>query len=150
MIIDKIENACFYYGLGDRIERGLKYLEKTDLSEVENGKYEIEGENLFFSVQDYQSKPLVEAKFEAHKKYIDIQFIIKGQERLGYGNIEDFSPVGGYDEEKDIVFLKGEGDFALGKEGYFLIFTPQDAHMPSVCIDEPQYVKKAVVKVLAN
>lgn len=147
MIIDKIENAQLYYGLSEGIKQGLQYLEENDLSKVENGNYEIDGENLFVSVQDYQSKLESEGKFEAHKKYTDIQFIIKGHERLGYGNISDFAPLSVYDEEKDIEFLVGEGDFAHAKEGYFLIFMPQDAHMPCISFENSEYVKKAVVKV---
>lgn len=150
MIIDKIENAKLYYGLSDRIKKGLQYLENNDLTNVENGNYELDGKNLFVSVQDYISKPESEGKFEAHKKYIDIQYIVKGQERLGFGNIDDFNLVTPYDEEKDIEFLAGHGDFAAAKQGYFLIFTPQDAHMPQICLDKPEYVKKAVVKVLAD
>ena len=148
MIIDKLENAKFYYGLGKRVEKGLRFLEENDLSCWENGKYEIDGENIFVSVQDYETKPLEEGKFEAHRRYLDIQYIIKGRERLGFGKIGDYPPVCAYDEEKDIVFMDGIGDFATANEGDFLIFMPQDAHMPCISIDEPVYVKKAVVKVL--
>ncbi len=148
MIIDSLKNAKLYYGLGERIEKGLKFLENTDLSEYKNGKYEIDGEKIYVSVQDYETKPLEQGKFEAHRKYLDIQYIIKGSERLGFGKIGEFSPAVDYDEEKDIVFLNGQGDFAGAKEGDFLIFMPQDAHMPCISIKEPAYVKKAVVKVL--
>lgn len=148
MIIDKLKNAKFYYGLGENIKKGLQYLENNDLSEVENGKIKIDGENLFVSIQDYDSKPLSEGRFEAHKKYIDIQYIIKGTEKLGFTNIGNCTPTTAYDEEKDIVFLGGEGDFAVAKEGSFLIFTPEDAHMPGLCVEKQGYIKKAVVKVM--
>ena len=58
MIIDSLKNAKFYYALGERIAKGLKFLEENDLSQFENGKYEIEGDELFVSVQDYETKPL--------------------------------------------------------------------------------------------
>ena len=138
MIIDSLKNAKFYYALGERIAKGLKFLEENDLSQFENGKYEIEGDELFVSVQDYETKPLEQGKFEAHRKYLDIQFLIKGSERLGFGKTQDFQPVTDYDEQKDIVFLDGD----------FLIFAPSDAHMPCIAVDTPAYVKKAVVKVL--
>lgn len=148
MIIDKLENAKHYYGLGEKIEKGLKFLEENDLSGWENGKYEIEGDEIFVSIQDYKTKPLEEGRFEAHRKYLDIQYIIKGKERLGFGKTENQSSATDYDEEKDIIFLKGSGNFAFAQAGDFLIFMPQDAHMPCIAIDEPEYVKKAVVKVL--
>lgn len=147
MIIDKLENAHLYFGLGERFAKGFKFLQENDLNSFENGKYEIDGENLFVSVQDYTSKLLEEGKWEAHKEYADIQFIVKGKEKLGYGNIENFSADTDYDNEKDIIFLNGTGNFAPASENYFLIFMPQDVHMPCIADGVPAYVKKAVVKV---
>lgn len=136
----------------ERINQGLDYIKNTDFSSIENGKYEIEGNNVFAIVQDYHSKPLEEGKFEAHKKYIDIQYIIKGQERICVGKLENFQNTTEYDNEKDIIFLKPKestpSDFITLKEKEFAIFKPEDAHMPSISIDKPSYVKKVVVKVL--
>ena len=81
MIKDTLKNSEFYYGLGERFQKAFEYLKTTNLSEKENGKYEIDGENIYVSVQDYNTKPEEEGKFEAHKKYADIQFIVKGQEK---------------------------------------------------------------------
>lgn len=148
MIVDKIENAQFYFPLSPGIKKGLQYLLREDLTEKENGKYEIDGENVFVSIQDYETKPESEGRFEAHKKYIDIQFIIKGKEKLGRADIRDCTFETEYDEENDIVFLNGSGSFVNAHKGTFLIFTPDDAHMPCLSQDEKNYVKKAVVKVL--
>lgn len=150
MIIDKLENAEFYYGLGEGFKKGFEFLKNTDLINLENGKYEIDGENLFVSVQDYHTKPESEGKFEAHKKYADIQFIIIGEEKLGYTNIENCKATTFYDDNNDIVFLESEekaNRFAAAGESYFLIFMPQDAHMPCISKESSTYVKKAVVKV---
>lgn len=147
MIIDKIQNAYLYYGINDRIKKALEYIKNTDLSTLRNGKYEIDEENIFIIIQDYQSKPLPDGKWEAHKKYTDIQYIIKGKEQLGYLNINEFSPNTDYDKEKDLIFGEGNGSFLQAQEDYFLIFTPEDAHMPGIYINKPEYVKKAVVKI---
>ena len=151
MIIDKLENAHFYYGFGDKFEKAFKFLNETNLKEIPNGRYEIDGDKIYVSVQDYNTKPESEGKFEAHKDYIDIQFIIIGEEKLGYENINNCSDITDYDKEKDIVFLKNDSSkihFAYAKEGDFLVFMPQDAHMPCIAIDDkPSYVKKAVVKI---
>jgi len=148
MVIDKIENALFYYGLSERIEKALKYIENSDLLNLENGKYQIEGDDIYAIVQDYETKPQSQGKWEAHKKYIDIQYIIKGRERIGWGMISDFSEITTYNEDKDIFFLEGNGEFTEIKEGFFIILTPQDVHMPSISVGKNQeYVKKAVIKV---
>lgn len=147
MIADIIENAQDYYKLGENFQKGFEFLKNTDLKKLENGKYEIEGDNVFVSVQDYQTKPEAKGKFEAHKKYADIQFIISGEEKIGYTNIRNCTPTTFYDDTNDIVFLEGKGDFITAHENSFLIFMPQDAHMPCISIDDSKYVKKAVVKV---
>ena len=147
MITDTIQNAENYYKLGENFQKGFEFLKNTDLKNLENGKYQIDGENVFVSVQDYTTKPESEGKFEAHKKYADIQFIIKGEEKIGYTNIQNCTPSTFYDDTNDIVFLEGSGDFITARENTFLIFLPQDAHMPCILTDSPVYVKKAVVKV---
>ncbi len=147
MIFDKLEKSHFYYGLSERIKTAFKYLAATDLLNLENGSYEIDGDNVFVIVQDYRTKPENEGKWEAHRNYIDIQYIIKGNEKLGYLNLEGFQPEGEYNFEKDIVFGSGKGGFLEAKSGDFVLFAPQDAHMPGLCVNEPEYVKKAVVKV---
>jgi len=159
MIKDNIANAKNYYHLSDRIKIGIEYLENADFSGMQNGKYDIlgdESEKLIYAiVQDYYSKPLSEGKFEAHKKYIDIQYVVKGEEAMGVGDIADFDESTEYDETKDIVFLdpkkQSMPDLFELKEKEFVIFMPSDAHMPSLATEKselsPAYVKKVVVKV---
>jgi len=147
MIIDKIENAELYYILDDKIAKAFDYLENTDFENIECGKYIIEEDNIYAIVQDYQTKPIDPCKWEAHKKYIDIQYIVQGQELIGYTNIENVESITEYDTDKDITFYTGEGDFITAKSGYFVILWPQDAHMPGIFVNETEYVKKVVVKI---
>ncbi len=147
MIADIIENAHDYYKFGENFKKGFEFLKNTDLKNLANGKYEIDGDDIFVSVQDYKTKPESEGRWEAHKKYADIQFIIEGEEKIGFTNIQNCTPVTFYDDTNDIVFLEGKGDFITVHENSFLIFLPQDAHMPCISIDSPKFVKKAVVKV---
>lgn len=153
MIKDNLQHISYYNYLTKELQLSLKYLKDTDFSAMENGRYEVIEGKVFALVQDYTSKPESEGKFEAHKKYIDIQFIVKGEEKIGKGILEDFEETTPYDEEKDIVFLAPKEDakieFIKLKEDEFAIFTPNDVHMPALAIDEPAYVKKVVVKVLA-
>lgn len=146
---DNIKNAKNYYYLGEKFQEGFEYLLNTDMQSLENGKYEIQGEDIFVSVQNYTTKIPEEGKFEAHKKYADIQYIIKGEEKLGYGDVKDFVPSTFYDDKNDIIFFENtvKSSFVHAKEGDFVIFMPEDAHMPCIAVNEPLYVKKAVVKV---
>lgn len=148
MIIDKIENAHQYYGLGENIKKGLKFIAENNLKNFESGKYNIDGEKVYISIQEYRTKKPEEGKWEAHKKYTDIQYIIEGEEKLGFSFAEKCKAITEYDTKNDIYFLEGDGNYLTAKEGYFIIFTPNDIHKPSLCITEPQTVKKAVVKLL--
>lgn len=152
MIKDNLQHIDYYNYLSPGIYFGLKYLKDTDFSKMENGKYELKEGKVYAIIQDYSSKPESEGKFEAHRKYIDIQFIIEGEERIGVGKLEDFQEVTEYDEEKDIVFLtpkdEAKTDFVKVVTGEYMILLPKDVHMPSIAVDSPSYVKKVVIKVL--
>ena len=148
MIIDAIGNASLYYRLGRRIEAGLRFLETRDFSKMQPGRYDIEGDACYALVQDYETKPRPpQAGWEAHRKYVDIQYVVSGIERIGYANLEDMRVSAAYDESKDALFLEGKGDFLLVRAGTFLIFGPQDAHMPGLAEVDPSPVRKVVVKV---
>ena len=152
MIKDNLQHLAYYNYLNQDIKTGLKYVRDTDFDSLENGRYDIAEGKIFAVIQDYDSKPEFEGKFEAHRKYVDIQFIIKGEERMGTGKVEDFEETTQYDEEKDVVFLtpneSAQIRFITVKEREFAIFYPADAHMPSIAVQEPNFVRKVIVKVL--
>lgn len=147
MIVDNIKNAHLYYDLGQKYKTALEFLQKNDLKTMENGKYLIQNDDIYIIVQEYETKNAKDSKLEAHQKYTDIQYIIKGREKLGYLHIDKFSPETFYDTNKDIIFGNGDCTFVEANEGDFVIFTPQDAHMPCISIDAPSQVKKAVIKI---
>ena len=146
MIIDTLENAEKYISLNQKFKTVFDYLKTHDLSTMECGSYEIDNRNLFFNLQEGETKP--EQKLEAHKKYIDIQVVVKGEEYMGYTNIKNTTVTEEYIEEKDVMFLNGEVDKVKATNKHFVIFYPQDAHMPSLAVKEPQMVKKAIFKIL--
>lgn len=152
MIKDNLQHLAYYNYLNPNIKMGLKYIRDTDFDKLENGKYEIEEGKAFAIIQDYNSKPESEGRFEAHRKYVDIQFIINGEEKIGTGKLQDFEESTDYDAEKDIVFLTPKPDvksiFITLKEKEFAIFMPEDAHMPSIAVDSSSFVRKVVVKAL--
>jgi hypothetical protein len=80
MILDTMKNKELYYKLGEGFKKGFEFIEKCKVEGIEVGKYEIDGKNVFANVQEYNSKE--EAKFESHDNYIDVQYILKGNEMM--------------------------------------------------------------------
>jgi len=148
MIIDKIENAKLYYNLGMRIKKALDYTRQTDLKNLQPGKYEIEGDNIFALISEYETKTESEGKLEAHRKYIDVQYVIEGEELMGYAPLGNQQILEPYKEENDIVFYNGEKSFTKVTAGMFAIFFPTDVHMPGICVEKMSAVKKLVIKCL--
>ena len=149
MIIDDLKNAKNYYGLSKNLEKAFKFLENNDLKNFKEGIFKIEGDDIYMNVQAYETKPIEEGKWEAHKKYIDIQYMIEGEEKFGFCNIDKLQIKTPYNEEKDVYFLDGDaGEFVTAKAGEFLIFYPQDAHMPCLSVKESKKIKKTIVKII--
>jgi YhcH/YjgK/YiaL family protein len=146
LIIDTLNNATMYYALGPRLERALRFLQVLDPAQVTLGRHEIAGEQVYALVQEYDSKPLEEGFWEAHRSYLDVQYVASGVERIGYAALGSLQ-AGEYDAEKDFVKLEGEGQLITVPAGTFVILAPQDAHMPGMAADGPEPVMKVVVKV---
>jgi YhcH/YjgK/YiaL family protein len=146
MIIDRITNAHLYVDLSPRIKHAFNYIQLTDLMTLDAGRYELEGQSLYVIVQEYNSKPKDQGRWEAHRRYVDLQYIIRGTEQIGYAHLGRLSP-GEYDAAKDFLPLSGQGDFLTLHAGDFMLLMPEDAHMPGVAVVGPGPVKKAVVKI---
>lgn len=150
MIKDRIENAVAYESLGPAVAQALRYLRQTDFSKMEAGKYEIDDQRIFAIVQEYEPKSLDKAVWEAHHRYIDVQYVARGTERMGHLSLLDNPTVKTpYDPQKDVVFYEPKGDLLVFNQGDFAVFTPQDVHAPGLAIDGPTggSVLKIVVKV---
>lgn len=147
MILDRLSNVDYYKGLGRKLDRGFAFLTETDFCGLEDGRIEIDGDNVYAILSAGKTKPAADGVWEAHRKYMDIQYVIAGAERMGWAPTEELDPKGEYDPDKDALFLEGVGSFFLVKEGSFAVFGPHDAHMPGLAVAQPALVRKAVVKV---
>ena len=143
MIFDSVKNLETYKDTDARIYRGLKILE-TDLSTLADGRYEVDGENLFYMIQSYETKP--ENAPEAHRKYVDIQCVLSGAEKMGIGALEGMTETQACDE-KDFRLYTGPLDYITLTPGKFAVLWPQDAHAPAVAVDQPAPVHKIVIKI---
>ncbi len=121
---------------------------KQDLSGLEVGKYPLAGEQAFAMISEYQTKQPENAKWEAHKKYIDLQYLISGEEKMGLLSLEKAVDAQEYNETKDLIFYgANDGDYYLANPDVFFLFFPTDVHRPSMQTDESKPVKKVVIKI---
>jgi YhcH/YjgK/YiaL family protein len=148
MILDTIDHRHLYTSLGPLFNEAFKFLEKSDFHKLELGKHMIVGDDLFVIVMEYDSKEISECITENHKKYIDIQYMVEGEELMGVTLFSGQAPSVPYDETRDAAFyaIVHDSFIKVGK-GQFTIFFPSDLHMPSVKIGTGSKVRKAVFKV---
>jgi YhcH/YjgK/YiaL family protein len=151
MIFDRIENVKYYYGLSPRIEKALKYLETTDLTKLPEGKIAIDGDEVYATVTKKRTQPHSTAKFEAHKKYIDIQYPIEGKEDILCWFTQMAKDIIEEHPEKDVYFYESMGRPITIGGGRIAILFPTDIHAPGLThMDKPENendCKKIIVKV---
>lgn len=127
-------------------EAALKFLTETDLKNLPKGRYELTENGEYANVQEYV--PDSSEHFEAHKKYIDIQYVISGKEYIESLDVSDISPVIPYNTAKDVRFYDSN-DYVrnLADNSIIFIFFPNDAHKPGINAGSQDTVKKVVIKV---
>lgn len=149
--VNQKEFARLYHENPERWNKAFQFLSEQNLAELEKGRYELEGTDLFANVDEYVTRNEENVLFEAHKKYADIQVLVSGEEKIGVLPLDETSVTVPYDEEKDIMFLTaGEENYRNAVPGKFFLFFPEDAHRPTVKSTENIPVKKIVVKVRIN
>ena len=146
MIIDSLKNADRYISLHPRFAKAFEYIKAQDLKGMEVGKFAIDGENLHASVSNKDGVSAVDAKFEAHNNYIDIQVCISGKETMGWKPRQEcVDEKTEYNTEKDVIFYNDKPDTFFGlNEGQFAIFYPEDVHAPMIGVGP---IKKLVIKI---
>ena len=132
MILDTIDNTHLYLGVDARFKKAFEILTDKTLSQKEDGKYAVDGEKIYYTIQRYTTKPLNEGKLEAHRKYIDIQFLLEGRELLGYAPLKGLTTAEVYNPQKDIAFFNTPKEITkvILEPGLFCILFPDDAHLP--------------------
>ena len=153
MIIDSLKNQTLY-PYGDLWNKAFAFL-RTVTPELEAGRYDIDGDNLFANLNCYETKPRTDAKPEDHQRYIDIQVIISGSETFEIFPKKGLRPVEPYDTERDLQFYHLPDEPAPVRftltPGQFAVFFPEDVHMPGLQSgDSAKPVQKVVLKVLAE
>ncbi|RFM29006.1 YhcH/YjgK/YiaL family protein [Deminuibacter soli] len=151
MIIDTLEQAHLYTGLGERFVKAFAYLQQTDFTTLPKGKYAIDGDTVFAMVNEYDTVLAETEQMEAHRAHIDVQYIVQGEEYIGHDFLTTQTPSQAYDTATDfMLFAEKPAFFSVLKKGMFAVFFPTDLHMPNIQIESPAAVKKVVIKIKAN
>lgn len=149
MILDTLANAARYESLNSRFAKVFAFLRTVDGTQ-ELGRHDLDGDDCFALVQTYETKPMEKAKFEAHRKYIDVQFIHSGRETILWAPLASMKEeTMAYSEEKEAALWKLVPDVTPlhMSAGHFAILFPEDAHAPCIEWEKPEQVFKVVVKV---
>jgi YhcH/YjgK/YiaL family protein len=147
--IDKTEFARQYHANKTYWDKAFAFLKEHDLNTLVVGKYPIDGTNVFATVTEDPSKDLEKTQWESHRKYIDLQCVITGEERMGKYPFAKLTVTKPYDEIKDVANYSGDGKIYDVPSGTFMIFFPSDAHRPNITPGGNKLVKKIVIKILA-
>ena len=128
-------------------------IKKTNFSNYDDGIYPIENESIFFILSTYKTKQIEDSFSEAHKKYIDFQYLVYGEELIGYTNYYCIKRnQSEYDNQKDIELFNNVTDesFFILKKDMFAVFYPYEIHRPGISHLEIRSVRKAVFKILVK
>ena len=139
MIIDKIENASLYAGISERIKKALNYIQNTDFIKLETGKYDIDGENIYALVNEYETKDAKESFLEGHRNYIDVQFIIDGAEQIGYAAFANQIVTKKYDPKDDYLLVNEEHSMVSlknSRQGHHILRPLR--HANSYAVSDPE------------
>jgi len=151
MIITSLETITSQALISPGIQKALDFLRQTIGKDLPNGRIEIDGANVYALVQSYTTKPEnASPRFEAHRKYIDFQYVVSGKELLGWAPLDKMAATDVYDPAKDVqhgTVSVDEAAFVPLTSGGMVVVYPWDAHAPGLAAGQPAPVKKIVIKV---
>jgi YhcH/YjgK/YiaL family protein len=130
-------------------DKVFKFLgDSSKLATLAPGKYPIDGKNAYASITYAPSKTFETSKWESHRKYIDLQYVINGEEKIGVVPISKAVVTEPYDEAKDVAHYSSDGTYYTATPGEFFLFFPADVHRPNIKVDGYDNVKKLVIKII--
>ncbi|MDP0494030.1 MAG: YhcH/YjgK/YiaL family protein [Fusobacterium sp. JB021] len=149
MIIGKLKEIERYKGLNKNLDKAIASIENKEYLKGKLGKNLIDGEEVFFNYDIVTTKEEKESVYEIHKKYMDIQIPIDNDENYSFSfSVENLKILENYNEEKDYAFYNGkiENKIKLTPED-FIIFFPEEPHMPLLMVENKKEIKKAIYKI---
>jgi biofilm protein TabA len=154
MIVGTLQEVSQQCDLSPLMQKALDYLRDVQVGELPDGIIEIDGTNVYANVQSYTSTPPTEPlKFEAHRRYIDIHYVIAGKELIGWAHLDKLMTTIPYNDAKDVLYgvvSPEDVTFVHFATGQSVILYPTDAHAPGLSWGDPAYVKKIVLKIVES
>jgi YhcH/YjgK/YiaL family protein len=152
MIVDSLANAALYRGVHPRLAAAFDYLASFDPS-TPDSRFPLDEDRVHVLVQSYATKPAAEKKWESHRRYLDVQYVVSGREHVTVAPTDALDGATSYNEAKDVVNYAGasrDASTLVLEGGQFAIFFPHDGHQPGIAVREGESdeVRKVVVKVL--
>lgn len=146
---DYVEFASQYNKNKELWDKTFSWLATHDLLNLPAGNYEVDGKRSYISIQDAETHEASERKIESHRRYIDLQYVVKGKERFGLTSAEASEPVTEYEAEKDNQFHKAKKiSYVDSTPGCFFLFFPENFHQPLVKAGKkPEKVRVIVAKI---
>ncbi|WP_295798705.1 YhcH/YjgK/YiaL family protein [Mucilaginibacter sp.] len=127
--------------------KAFAFLRDSDLTKLKPGKYPIDGTNVYATITEAPSKEFEASAWESHRKYIDLQYVIKGQETIGVAPVSKATVTKPYNEAGDSANYNVQGQYYVAMPGTFFLFFPSDAHRPNIKVAGYDVVKKIVIKI---
>lgn len=144
---DKIAFATQYHKNKQVWDKAVAFLRTHNLDSLPAGKYSIDGDKVFATVTVSPNKEFDHTNWESHRKYIDLQCVISGKEKIGVAALSSATVTKPYDESKDGANYTAEGKYYIAQPGTFFLFFPTDVHRPNIKVDGYDSVKKIVIKI---
>ena len=145
--INKIEFAQQYHKNKAGWDKAFAFLRDSDLANLKPGKYVIDGDNVYATITDGPEKDFDKTAWESHRKYIDLQYVIRGKEKMGVAPVSLATVIKPYNATSDAANYTADGQYYIAEPGTFLIFFPTDAHRPGIKVDGFDLVRKIVIKI---
>lgn len=148
MIYDSISRGENYFSVHPRLARGLLWLRTAPIDLLPTGKHEIDGDKIFAIVDEYMTRPIERTRFESHRVYGDIQFVVTGTEAIDVCGTDLLQVSESYDEKRDVGFFDSpeQATRLVLRANDFAVFFPSDGHRPQIALGESLPVRKIVVK----
>lgn len=145
--VNSIEFSKQYHANKALWDKAIAFLGDKKLDTLRPGKYTIDGTNVYATITEAPSKEFAQSAWESHRNYIDLQYVIRGKEKIGVAPVSSASVTKPYDETKDIANYNADGKYYIAAPDEFFLFFPGDAHRPNIKVDGYDIVKKLVIKI---
>ena len=145
--VDYVEFAKQYHANKAYWDKAFAFMKDKGLETIAPGKYPIDGDNVYANITYAPSKEFEQSAWESHRHYIDLQYVIKGKEKIGVSPLADATVTKPYDDAHDGANYTAEGKYHIATPKEFFLFFPNDVHRPNIKVPGYDTVKKLVIKI---